>query len=122
MKRKSIILGALLATLGAADSFAFVPGGSLDPTTIPKYVEPLKVPGVMPKVGTLTGGIDYYEIAARQISQQVLPTGLPKTTVWGYGAPSNAATFSYPAYTIEAKTDSPVRVKWINDLKDSKGK
>jgi len=121
MKRKSIILGGLLGALCAANSFAFVPGGTLDPTTIPKFVEPLKVPGVMPKKATLNNGtIDYYEIAARQFSQQVLPTGLPKTTVWGYGAPSNAATFSYPAFTIEATANRPVRVKWINDLKDQK--
>jgi len=121
MKRKSIILGALFGALGAANSFAFVPGGTLDPTTIPKFVEPLKVPAVMPLAGTLNNGtIDYYEIAARQLQQQVLPTGMPKTTVWGYGSPSNAATFSYPANTIETKADRPVRVKWINDLKDQK--
>src|SRR5690349_15504433 len=86
MKRKGIILGALLGALAAANSFAFVPGGTLDPTTIPKFVEPLKVPSVMSKTSTLNNGtIDYYEIAARQFSQQILPTGMPKTTVWGYG-------------------------------------
>jgi FtsP/CotA-like multicopper oxidase with cupredoxin domain len=121
MKRKGIILGALIGALAAANSFAFVPGGTLDPTTIPKFVEPLKVPSVMPKAGTLNNGaIDYYEIAARQFLQQILPTGLPKTKVWGYGSPSNAATFSFPASTIEATADRPVRVKWINDLKDQK--
>ncbi|HXE97254.1 MAG TPA: multicopper oxidase, partial [Dongiaceae bacterium] len=121
MKRKSIILGGLLGALCAANSFAFVPGGTLDPTTIPKFVEPLKVPAVMPLAGTLNNGtIDYYEIAARQLQQQVLPSGMPKTTVWGYGSPSSAATFSYPANTIETKADRAVRVKWINDLKDQK--
>lgn len=124
--KTTVLMGTTLFTLGAwcaAESFAFVPGGTLDPTTIPKYVEPLKVPGVMPKKGTLNDGtIDYYEIAARQFSQQVLPAGMPKTKVWGYGSPSNPATFSFPANTIEAKADRPVRVKWINDLKDGKGK
>jgi spore coat protein A len=30
--------------------------------------------------------VDYYEISMRQFQQQILPAGLPKTTVWGYGA------------------------------------
>src|SRR6185369_5644313 len=30
-------------------------------------------------------------------------------------------TFNYPAFTIEANFNRPVRVKWINDLKDSTG-
>lgn len=93
-----------------------LPGGTLDPTTIPKYVEALKVPSVMPLTGTIQNKVDYYEVAARQFRQQVLPTGMPKTTVWGYGSVSNPAT--YPGPTFEAKVDRPVRVKWINDLKN----
>jgi bilirubin oxidase len=67
----------------------------------------------------LPGGIDYYEIAVRQFEQNILPDimGLP-TTVWGYGSVTYPNTFNYPAYTIEAQVDKPVRVKWINDLKD----
>lgn len=95
-----------------------LPGGSLDPTTIPKYVEALPIPGVMPLTGTISHKIDYYEIAARQLQQQVLPKGMPKTTVWGYGPAAGAAT--YPGRTIEAKVDRQVRVKWINDLKNPK--
>ncbi len=121
MKRKSIILGALLATLGAADSFAFVPGGTLDPTTIPKYKNSLSIPQAMPKSGTIGGSIDYYQIAARQFQQQILPDVMPKTTVWGYGALNDANSFQYPARTIEATVNRPVRVNWINDLKDSNG-
>ena len=69
---------------------AAIPGGSLDPSSVPKYVTPLLIPPVMPRAGTITlpGGkpADYYEISMRQISQQILPAGLPTTTVWGYGA------------------------------------
>jgi bilirubin oxidase len=72
----------------------------------------------MPKTGVLQGGIDYYEIAVRQFHQQVLPSGMPRTTVWGYGSAKHPGTFNYPAFTIEAEVDRPVRVKWINDLKD----
>jgi len=75
----------------------------------------------MPKTSVLPGDVDYYEIAVRQFQHQVLPTGMPKTTVWGYGSTTYPTTFSYPANTIEAAVDKPVRVKWINDLVDANG-
>jgi FtsP/CotA-like multicopper oxidase with cupredoxin domain len=74
----------------------------------------------MPVTSTL-GGIQYYEIAVRQIQKQILPPGLPSTTLWGYGSKNHPWTFNYPACTIEARVDVPLRVKWINDLKDAEG-
>jgi bilirubin oxidase len=104
----------LLAT--AATSFgAPLPGGTLDPLTIPKYVDPLPVPGVMQPLST-AGGIDYYEIAVRQFQQQILSTGLPMTRVWSYGTVNPLGTFAYPSFSIEAKVNRPVRVKWMNQL------
>ena len=41
---------------------------------------------------------------------------MPQTTVWSYGSVNHPGTFNYPAFTIEATVDRPVRVKWINDL------
>jgi spore coat protein A, manganese oxidase len=96
-----------------------LPGGSLDPASIPKYVTPLVVPPAMPPV--TTGTVDYYEIAVRQFQQQVLPPVLPPTTVWGYGALAEPSSFIYPAFTIEAQADHPVRVKWVNGLVDAAG-
>jgi len=81
---------------------------------------PLVIPPAMPKTGKI-GAIDYYEIAVRQFRQQILPTGMPTTTVWSYGSTSYPQTFNYPAFTIEADFHIPVRIKWINDLKDSSG-
>ena len=101
-------------------------GSTLDPTTIPKYEEPLVIPPVMPQTSRLVnrGGknYNYYEIAVRQFQQFVLPEslGLP-TTVWGYGSINHPETFNYPAFTIEARVDKPIAVKWINDLKDQNG-
>ena len=69
--------------------FAQIPGGTLDPHSVPKYVTPMLIPPAMPRAGKIKvkGGknIDYYEIAMRQFPQQILPAGLPATTVWGYG-------------------------------------
>ncbi len=102
----------------------------LDPLTIPKYVEPLVIPPVMPSKGQKdwNGAGDpatEYWVAARQFEQQVLPTGFPKTTVWGYGhsddpMPGSGApsTFNFPAFTIETRRDERVRVVWINQLVD----
>lgn len=99
--------------------FAAIPGGTLDPISIPKYVAPLVIPPAMPPVSV--NEIDNYLIAVRQFEQQILPPGMPKTTVWGYGSPSSPGTFNYPAYTIEATYNKPVRVKWVNDLVDANG-
>jgi FtsP/CotA-like multicopper oxidase with cupredoxin domain len=97
---------------------------------VAKFRTPLLIPPVMPTAGRIVrrGGknIDYYEISMKQFSQQILPAGLPATTVWGYGAVSSDSKrglllHNAPSLTIEAKWNTPVRVKWINDLKDAAG-
>ncbi len=131
---------AFLKTVGLTGAVLFAPaagfsrrtrirssGGTLDPTQIPKYRMPLSILPTMPPSGQVSHDgtlIDYYEIAARQFRQQMLPPGFPSTKVWGYGSitnPGSAArggSFHSPAFSIEAKYNIPLRVKWINDLKD----
>jgi FtsP/CotA-like multicopper oxidase with cupredoxin domain len=115
---------------GVLKAIAQIPGGTLDPSAVPKFETPLLIPPVMPKAGKIVqrGGknIDYYEISMKEISQQILPTALPSTTVWAYGAVSAAnkrglLLHHAPSLTIEARWSTPVRVKWINDLKDANG-
>jgi spore coat protein A len=114
-----------------------LPGGTLDPLTIPKYVTPLVIPPVM----NTNGSSNQYDIAVRQFQQQILPGGIwatlpgctgqnctfPPTTVWSYGpaadtapavAPDPASQFNYPAYTVENTANTTTTVNWINDLKD----
>jgi FtsP/CotA-like multicopper oxidase with cupredoxin domain len=111
-------------------ALAQIPGGTLDPATVPKYQTPLLIPPVMPRAATITmpGGkpADYYEISMKQFKEQILPSGFPGTTVWGYGAvkgrDKNALLIhNAPSLTIEAQWKRPVRIKWINDLKDADG-
>jgi len=109
-----------------------LPGGSLDPTTIPKYVIPLVIPPVM-NTAKDPNGIpipNKYDIAVRQFQQQILPGGIwdavadpdgiypnfDPTTVWSYGpaadttpaiAPATDSQFNYPAYTIETVPTNP---------------
>ncbi|MWV16896.1 multicopper oxidase domain-containing protein [Pseudomonas sp. L-22-4S-12] len=128
--------GGTVLTLFAVNRFgvpvaiAQIPGGSLDPDVVPKFQTPLLIPPVMPKAALFTqlGGkrVDYYEIALRQLSQQILPAGLPATTVWGYGAVAAGSKrglllHNAPSLTIEATWNTPVRVKWVNELKDAAG-
>ena len=109
---------------------AQIPGGTLNPHWVPKYQTPLLIPPVMPRAGIIPNSmgkpIDYYEISMRQFSQQILPAGLPATTVWGYGALKSAnkkglLIHNAPSLTIEAEWKRPVRVKWINELVDVNG-
>jgi FtsP/CotA-like multicopper oxidase with cupredoxin domain len=109
---------------------AQVPGGTLDPDDVTKFVTRMLIPPVMPRAGTITmpGGkpADYYEISMRQFDQQILPAGMPATTVWGYGAVASASKrglllHNAPSLTIESQWKRPVRIKWINDLRDANG-
>ena len=134
-----IVLVAGLIMLMNTSTFAqTLPGGTLDPTTIPKYVIPLVIPPVMNNDGMN----DSYDIAVREFKQQILPGGIwntlnsrsdkfNATRVWSYGpdadptpmvAPDPSSQFNYPAYTIETTSNAQVDVRWINDLVDDKGK
>ncbi len=83
----------------------------------------------MPRAGLLfaNGGlVDYYEISVKQFQQQILPAGMPQTTVWGYGpektlSPWAPKIWNAPSLTIEANYNVPVRIKWINKLHDADG-
>ena len=152
-KMSRILFGVSLTLLAQGSSAdlvgAALPGGTLDPLTIPKYVIPLVIPPEMPKSTVQPGApAADYNIAVRQFQQQILPGGiwdpagvynLPATTVWSYGraedappdssaiggaagvAPAPNSTFNYPAFTVEATSMLPTRVRWINDLVDANG-
>ena len=117
-RQKSTWLPLLLAmALGATSAMAVpLPGGTLDPLTIPKYVQPLVIPPVMPASTVQPAALNPdgtpilddlgnpvavpaadYNIAVRQFSQQILPGGIwntvnlradafPPTPIWSYGS------------------------------------
>jgi spore coat protein A, manganese oxidase len=118
--------------MSAPVALAQIPGGTLDPTGVRKFVTPMLVPPVMPRAGTIgnRGGkpIDYYEISMKPVpgGQQILPADYPKTPVWGYGAKAAQSKrglliHNAPSLTIEAGWNRPVRIKWINELVDDDG-
>ena len=133
-----VVTFSLLYMWMAPEAFGQLPRGTLDPTSIDKYVQPLVIPPPMPqtdkkKALDIRPGYpkwlyllsllvtDYYELAVWQFDQQILPPGMPMTTVWSSVSPDHPWTTNYPAFTIEARWLKPVRVKWINDLVDASG-
>lgn len=113
-------------TLGASQLVAEAAVPSVRPASeIPLFAQNLLLPPTMPtrgKVQTPQGSADFYDLAIRQFTQQMLPDG-PKTTVWGYG-PANtpARQFVTPSATIRAERNKPVRVRWRNELVDTQGR
>ena len=102
--RQGICLLIPLALTISTAQAAPLPGGTLDPLTIEKYVTPLVIPPEMPKSSVAASPYDQpatsvadYNIAMRQFQQQILPGGiwttlnpailnpLPATPVWSYG-------------------------------------
>ena len=81
-----------------------LPGGTLDPLTIPKYVTPLVIPPVMNNSGTAND----YDIAVRQFQQQILPGGHWNTVSAGmYGGPD--ALYASRDHGLELRTrDDPL--------------
>ena len=106
----------LNGTACAPGSVPAFPGADqcvLDPASIPKYVQPLVIPPVMPpgsgwspKYG-IHAKADY-NLAVRQFRQQILPGGiwntvngrsdsLPATTVWSFGKAEDPYDLTYTA-------------------------
>ena len=114
----AVLAGCAMVNLPSAVA-APVPGGTLDPLTIPKYVTPLVIP---PVLHDDAGAPMEVEVSVRQISQQVLPltdingNTLPPTPLWAYGDPANPATFNNPGFTIEVTNNTMSQVTWRNEL------
>lgn len=130
-KLKSMVIGmlVLLSTLSAFSLIsgttvsAQLPGPTLDPHSIPKYVSQLVIPPVYKPVNN-DPHLQKYIVEATQFKEQILPSGFPKTTVWGYGGQVwvNPLT-GQPGYfrnspgpTFVTTRGVPVMVKWVNKL------
>ena len=86
------------------------------PVVLTPFLDALPLPAVATPTSGSAGGTATYDLAMREIQQQ-LHTDLPATTVWGYGDGPSGAT--YPGPTIEARSGQPVTVHWLNDLRDT---
>ena len=121
-----IMISPMLLVPSSAATAAKTP---LDPLSIPKFVNQLTGPPpvfdpvrhIDNQTGLMT---DYYAIIASEFDEQILPAGMPKTTVWGYGGFAKDAVTGQslgfvrnsPAPTIMASRNVPVNVAWINGV------
>jgi FtsP/CotA-like multicopper oxidase with cupredoxin domain len=110
-----------------SQAYAQIPGGTLSPDDVSKYVLPLVKPPAMPPSKGSNKNKDRYRIGVRQFSQRVLSPPHPVTPVWGYGSTDfpgtvgEGGTFNYPAFTIEANWNKTTQIQWSNELTNAEG-
>jgi spore coat protein A len=89
--------------------------GTVDcPVQLTPYLDALPVPGPATPVSGSPGAIATYDVTMKEFQQQ-LHSELPLTTVWGYDDGTGPFT---PGPVIVARTDQPVTVNWMNDIRD----
>lgn len=98
----------------------------LDPLTQPKFVNPLPNPLAPSHIFRPSGvapasNLPLYDVRVEQISHEtgiVDPRGRPlRTTLWGYGTPTQAA--AYPGYTFEVRRGQTIKVRYSNRLNNT---
>ncbi|WP_404362659.1 multicopper oxidase family protein [Marinobacter sp.] len=107
--------GPWVLTSRTANAAAYLPGITLDPSTIPQFLNPLPNPLATAFKFDLSGSPT---IGMSQTTAQILPTG-PATTVWGYSGTAQAAGFpatTFPGRTFEVQAGEPLQVQWQNNL------
>jgi len=136
-----VVVSTLTAPAYAQTTVPMPPAPTLDPKSIPKFVDQLIIPPVFKPVAMMPDPynpgqmIPYYEVDVTEFTEQILPTvdakgkatGFGPTTVWGYGGQvyKNPITglpgyFAYsPGATFEVTRGTPIMVKWINNLNAS---
>ncbi|EGD78787.1 hypothetical protein PTSG_01763 [Salpingoeca rosetta] len=77
------------------------------------FVDALPIPHVAQPYEGRAGGKAKYIFTIDEI-QQKLHRDLPPTTLWGYNG-------MFPGPTLEAWTNDPVTVTWVNNLRDENG-
>lgn len=108
-------LGPWVWTSRTASAAAYLPGITLDPSTIPQFINLLPNPLAKAFKFDLSGSPT---IGMAQTTAQILPAG-PATTVWGYSGTAQAAGFpttTFPGRTFEVQAGTPLKVQWQNNL------
>ena len=85
-------------------------------SAIPKFVDAL--PGLS-DLGAIVAGSDSIELTMREFEAQVLPTGMPKTWVWGYLPAGQTSRTTYLGPVIVATRGVPTEMKFVNNLGDA---
>ncbi len=86
------------------------------PVVLTPFVDPLPLPAVAQPTSGEAGGEASYILTMREVQQQLHRDLANPTTVWGFG---DGVSASYPGPTIEAATNKPITVTYVNDLRDT---
>ena len=98
-----------------------VPGGSLDPFGVPRFITPLYIPPAMPPTNTPARSTTTKSPRDRSGSR-FCPLACRRRASGPMDRSIIRGTFHSPAPTFEARCGRVARVKWINDLVDSTGR
>lgn len=91
---------------------------SLDPATLTPFLDPLPLPPVAQSAGVRTDPtnssrkVPFYRLTMKACHVQV-HRELPPTMFWGF---ENSGRVAFPGPTIEARSNQPIMVEWVNDL------
>jgi len=89
--------------------------GSTDcPVVLTPYLDPLPIPPVATPVSGTPGGVATYNLTMKESKVQ-LHSQLPPTTVWGFDDGFHGSGILGPI--VEARSEQPVTVNWVNDLR-----
>jgi FtsP/CotA-like multicopper oxidase with cupredoxin domain len=99
----------------------------LDPTTVPKFAQPLPIPEVWtptPVCGFAGNVIrNEYTLSVTQTQVQMLPPGYPATNVFAYsgmaaprGSPSSSTLTVTPGAVFENTVGIPTRIHWQDNI------
>jgi spore coat protein A len=84
------------------------------PVVLTPYLDPLPIPPAATPASGVPGGVATYNLTVKESKVQ-LHSQLPLTTVWGFDDGFHGAGILGPV--IEAHSNQPVTVNWINDLR-----
>jgi FtsP/CotA-like multicopper oxidase with cupredoxin domain len=98
----------------------------LDPTTVPKFAQPLPIPEIWtPTPVTQNGRVvqENYSLSVVQTTEQVLPSGFPATTVLAYsgsahpkGSNTSSTISVTPGAVFENTVGIPSQVTWTDNI------
>jgi spore coat protein A, manganese oxidase len=114
LTRRDFLKAGSLALASTGLGFQTAAAGSLDPSTLTPFVDPLPIPRIAKPMGTRPNAEDarqqipYYRIAMRAMRQKV-HRDLPATEMWGFDD-------SFPGPTLETRSGNAMIVEWANEL------
>jgi spore coat protein A len=98
----------------------------LDPTTVPKFAQPLKIPEIWTGTPVVQNGKTVqvnYSLSVQQATEQQLPPGFPASTVLAYngsahvkGSTTSSTITVTPGAVFENTVGIPSQITWIDNI------